>query len=91
MEIERTVGQIIVIVQKSVPSIDALATQAVVKEHPLTRAATIEKVCVVCVCVCVCGVRACACVCVRVCVCARTRACVRSINMLMVHYVLSTI
>ena len=59
MEIERTVGQIIVIVQKSVPSIDALATQAVVKEHPLTRAATIEKVCV-CVCVCVCALVLCA-------------------------------
>ena len=81
MEIERTVGQIIVIVQKSVPSIDALATQAVVKEHPLTRAATIEKVCVMCVCVCVC-----------VCVCACARACVRSINMLMyIMYYLRTI
>ena len=82
MEIELTVGQIIVIVQKSVPSLDALATQAVVKEHPLTRAATIEKVCVMCVCVCA---RACAtvCVCVYVCVCVCVCVCSISINMLM--------
>ena len=65
MEIERTVGQIIAVVQKSVPSIDALATQAVVKEYPLTRATTIVKVCVCllsALCVCMCDV------CVRVCV-----------------------
>lgn len=49
-EIERTVGQIIVIVQKSVPSITTLITHQMVvdKEYPLTRAATIEKV--VCMC-----------------------------------------
>ena len=64
-EIERTVGQIIVIVQKSVPSVTSLTTQTVfVEEHPITRAATVEKVmcmCVsmyvsVCVCVCVCTI-----------------------------------
>ena len=45
-EIERTVGQIIVIVQRSVPSIATLATQMeVVDEHPeLTRAAILERV-----------------------------------------------
>jgi len=44
-EVERTVGQIIVIVQKSVPSIATIMTQeVVVDEHPLTRAATVEKV-----------------------------------------------
>ena len=41
-EIERTVGQVIAIVQKSVPSVASLTTQTViVEERPLTRAATV--------------------------------------------------
>ena len=51
-EIERTVGQVIAIVQKSVPSVASLTTQTViVEERPLTRAATVKKV--VCVLVCI--------------------------------------
>ena len=54
-EIERTVGQVIAIVQKSVPSVASLTTQTViVEERPLTRAATVKKVVCVYWCVCVC-------------------------------------
>ena len=61
-EIERTVEQIIVIVEKSVPLVSSLTTQTViVKESPLTRAATVKKVRCVCVCV-YARLRACVCV-----------------------------
>ena len=86
-EIERTVEQIIVIVEKSVPSVSSLTTQTViVKESPLTRAATVKKVRCVCVCVCVC-VRAC----VRACVCVLMSNYYRLKHSSDLHYVMKII
>ena len=46
-EVERTVGEIIVIVQKSVPTMSTIVTpvKVVSEQQPLTRAATVERVC----------------------------------------------
>jgi len=45
-EVERTVGEIITIVQKTVPlMLSATPVKVVSAQHPLTRAATVEKVC----------------------------------------------